>query len=294
MTVRRRTARHEVLVAGGGPAGAAAALALAARGRGVLLVHHPGGPPPVGEALPGAARLLLRDLGAAGSVPGEGHLACPGNRSAWGSSRVHAVDSVLDPYGPGWHLDRALFDARLRQAAQERGAVLAEGAVRSAERVADGWEVLIGQADGTSKAVRCRWIVDATGRRAALATRYGGARRCGTDRLVGLHLAVPAGPGDQGTLVESAPDGWWYSAPLPDGRLLLACFTDADLPAARADGLPDRLAETGPTRARVGAASLPPGGRRRTSPGWTGSAARGGPRRATRPPPSTRSPRRAS
>jgi 2-polyprenyl-6-methoxyphenol hydroxylase-like FAD-dependent oxidoreductase len=32
-----------------------------------------------------------------------------------------------------------------------------------------------------------------------------------------------------GSLVESATEGWWYSAVLPDGRLSLIWFTDADL-----------------------------------------------------------------
>jgi len=35
------------------------------------------------------------------------------------------------------------------------------------------------------------------------------------------------------TFVEAAEDGWWYSAPLPDNRRVLAFHTDADLPSAR-------------------------------------------------------------
>ena len=41
------------------------------------------------------------------------------------------------------------------------------------------------------------------------------------------------GRGSGLTVVEAVEDGWWYTAPLPDGRRVLAFFTDADLPAAR-------------------------------------------------------------
>ncbi|MEU9047690.1 MULTISPECIES: tryptophan 7-halogenase [unclassified Kitasatospora] len=83
----------------------------------------------------------------------------------------------------------------------------------------------------------CRWIVDATGRRGAVAAACG-ARLLVRDRLVAVHLTLgpaPASADTTTTTVEAAPDGWWYTAPLPDRRRLLAWYTDADLPAARTE-----------------------------------------------------------
>jgi flavin-dependent dehydrogenase len=75
-------------------------------------------------------------------------------------------------------------------------------------------------------------IVDATGRTAALARRFG-ARPIVYDRLVGLwtiSLSAPRGHSvDRRTLIEALECGWWYSALLPDGRHSAAFMTDWDL-----------------------------------------------------------------
>lgn len=221
-----------VVVAGGGPAGAAAALALAREGCRVLLADaSPAGAFRVGEALPPAARPLLRDLGVLDRFLADGHLPSYGNLSIWGSDRPQDHDHIFDPHGHGWHLDRARFDALLRGAARDAGAEVPEGAsIERTERENGAWRVRL--SDGAeTREVRAAWLVDATGRRAAIARRHGAARRH-DDRLVAFHArfrSAAGGDADARTMIESAPGGWWYTALLPSGERVAAWLTDADL-----------------------------------------------------------------
>jgi flavin-dependent dehydrogenase len=218
---------------------------LAPTRRVILVERRVSALPRVGEALPPAARRLLADMGLLDGFLAEGHSPCYGNRAVWGTGAPVVTDFIHDPDGHGWHLDRARFDGWLRLVAVARGAGLLAPARLNAIRRGDGfWNAQLATDRGLVD-LSAAFAIDAGGRAAALA-RCLGARRRATDRLVcgwvtGRARSIGRGVGV--TTVAAISDGWWYTAPLPGERRVLAFLTDADLPASRVAHQGVRLAE---------------------------------------------------
>jgi flavin-dependent dehydrogenase len=223
----------EVLVIGGGPAGFTAALNLAPSRRVAVVERLAGAPDRIGESLAPAARRLLADMGLLAAFQAESHDRCFANRVVWGNDVAVDVDLIRDLDGPGWHLDRARFETWLRGIAKLRGALLfAPARLRRLERRRGRWQASL-TAGGEEVALAADLLIDASGR-SAVAARSLGARRHVSDKLIcGWLRGAATHDVDSGTtLVHAVEEGWWYSAPIPGRRRVLAFHTDADLPAA--------------------------------------------------------------
>lgn len=217
-------------VVGGGPGGCAAAIALRAHAPSLSVALFEAGRydgPRVGETLPPPAAPVLEHLGVADAFRAQAHHPAYATAAAWGSEAAHEHDFLFAVHDVGWHLDRARFDALLAGHAAARGTVVRTGTrVTSAARQGGGWRLRPSSGDP----VDSRFVIDATGAGAGFARRFGDARTVASDRLTGFvrFFRQPSSP-DPRTLVEAFADGWWYTAPLPDGRRVTACMTDGDL-----------------------------------------------------------------
>jgi len=126
----------------------------------------------------------------------------------------------------------------LARAAEKAGAYVftpAPGTSCSEGRTGD-WEICAARGD-EQFIFHAKFLVDATGRASMLARRRC-ARRIFYDRLVGVAVffSTQAGnPLGDYTFVEAVEDGWWYSALLPNSRVVVAYMTDADLNARGSD-----------------------------------------------------------
>ncbi len=135
---------------------------------------------------------------------------------------------MLDPRGPAWHIDRRLFETRLRQRAVEVGAD-----VRTATQVVrtstEGPRTVVRLRDavGRTTTLQPLWVVDASGGGSWFARRQGAARQT-VDRLVAvLRIAdLETGTFTAQTVVEATPTGWWYGSRLPGGRIVTALVTE--------------------------------------------------------------------
>jgi flavin-dependent dehydrogenase len=218
----------DVAIVGGGPAASAAAIALRRRGLTCAIVERGDGRGArVGESLAPAVKPLLAQLGL--DLAADGHLPCHGHRSTWGSGVPVETCFDSNPYGHGWHLDRRKFDERLAQLADVPR--FTNRRVMDVERAPSGWRLTChSERSEESPAARdpslplgmtliAGFLIDATGRRAAMARRLG-ARIVRGDTLLAHVFFIDRELDDTYTTIEAEENGWWYRAPVPGGKTI--------------------------------------------------------------------------
>ncbi len=211
--------RFDALVIGGGPAGAAAAIRFAQLDRSVCLVDRSKpGEFKIGESLPPAATRLLNDLDASAALAPGIAVPCFGNQSAWGGPQLRDTDFIRDPAGHGWHIDRARFDAKLREIARQHGAQVYHQTAAVSRTPGQSWRATI-----EKELIEANWLIDCAGR----ASTFARVPRKSFDRLIAVAMEFASADEDSRTLVESAPCGWWYTALIPSGRRVVVFHTDA-------------------------------------------------------------------
>jgi len=216
-----------VAVMGGGIAGAAAVLTLAEREiKPLWIAPEPAAGDRVGESLAPAANRTLSALGAMDLLDGGRHRRSNATFSAWGGEPLVERNAITSLQGAGWVLDRAAFEQDLvaRATAQVEPHRVA---VAGADHAGEAWRLELD--DGS--AVNARYLLDGSGRSAVIGRRLSELRR--TDQLMAAWSVFDQTADDveptRATLIEAVEDGWWYAALLPDGRLMVAWFTDPDL-----------------------------------------------------------------
>ena len=234
----------DVVIVGAGPAGAATAINLAPFQRVVLVERRVDVVARVGESLVPAARRLFSDMGLLEQFLAEEHEPWYCNRSVWGRLEPEEKDFLRDPDGPGWHLDRRRFELWLREAACERGAeLLTPATLDHLESQDKRWLVRL-RTDDEPIELSARFIIDAGGQSAPVARKLGLRPTVHRSLVCCWMYGRDQAAGGRGlTYVEAVRDGWFYTAPIPEGRRILSFHTDADLPLARAISKPNGLIE---------------------------------------------------
>src|SRR4029077_6882280 len=111
---------YDVCVFGVGPAGTAVAIRLADLGVTALVLDRPSRNKALGgESFTGAIRQPLSVLGLWEDFRDARHVASYEQRTAWGSE-PRIQDTIYDPNGNRWHVNRVRFDDDLREALRRR------------------------------------------------------------------------------------------------------------------------------------------------------------------------------
>ena len=270
---------HDVAVVGGGPAGSTAASLLAAAGRSVILFEKERFPRfHIGESLLPFNLDLFRRLGVLEDLEGR-FIEKWGARlfsSDGSTTRYISFEEGIVPGHPrAFHVLRSEFDALLLRKAREQGAEVRESTavIEAVPSHRDGCDLTVRDAAGRISQHRARFLLDASGRDAFVASR----RRL---RIMTPHLrkmavyahyeGVARGEGRfAGDIVlVILRDGWFWLIPLPEGRTSVGLVLEGSS-FRRLDLSPERLLEA--ALQRCPAAWERVASSRRISQVWTAS-----------------------
>ncbi|WP_186755308.1 NAD(P)/FAD-dependent oxidoreductase [Echinicola salinicaeni] len=212
----------DVAIVGAGTAGTAAAIKLRQNNLKVCLMDvRDFSKRRIGESLPGAALRLLNSLGISGLdelMDDESFQACMGNISSWGSEHWQYSDAMRNPEGGGWHILRNEFDLSLLKKAQTMGAVFLPTKLGKIESLKTGHRLFIkSPLTGQAEQIKAHWLIDATGRSRSLAKHFGVKQLQSHSQFAAIAwIKTPESDQDQQTKIKTVPNGWWYTALLPD------------------------------------------------------------------------------
>ncbi|MFY0610992.1 MAG: NAD(P)/FAD-dependent oxidoreductase [Hyphomicrobiaceae bacterium] len=215
-------AHPHLLIIGAGPAGCATALRARQLGLSVTIVEAHRVPRPTpGETLHPGIEVIFEQLGIAGAVRNAGFHRHAGIWYESAGRREFAAYGS-DETGPwlGFQAERIKLTQILWDTVRDRGAELILGhRVVSIGRGGDG-NVL-----ETDQGIRFRtpWVVDSTGRSSWLANALGTAvDYVSAPKVVTYGWCRNARLPDTNPVFQTCIDGWYWQAPLADGRVAWA------------------------------------------------------------------------
>ena len=208
-----RMGSHDAAVVGAGPAGAAAARLLARWGYRVLLLDRPTSTAPsMAESIPPSCRKLFAAIGVLEAVDAAGFYRSTGNTVWWGGAAPRLETFAAGALG--YQVERAAFDAVLREQARAAGALLRVSTVRDVRPRDVGATLVLDEGEEVA-----RFVLDCSGRAGVIARRGWREEHPGSPRTIALTGTWKTERGwprvdPTHTLVESHDDGWAWSVPL--------------------------------------------------------------------------------
>jgi flavin-dependent dehydrogenase len=231
------TVDASAVVIGGGPAGSTVSRLLALWGHRTVLLDNSESAASrdrgLAESLPPSTRKILKQADLLELVDAANFYRSTGNTVSWspGECRVETFGGSF-----GYQVFRPAFDELLRDAAAAEG-VDVRASARATDVAFDSESVVVRYSSaGLSQSLRCRWVVDCSGRAGVLARGY---------RVPGRRTYALAGdwsnergwnmPDPTHTFVEAYSDGWSWSVPVSATQRQAGVMIDGTSP--RRDGM---------------------------------------------------------
>ena len=236
---------YDVMIIGGGPAGYSAGLTLLKRGGvsvAVLEMNscNDGG---LGESLSPTVRPVLEYLNIYAQFQKEHTMLPQASQAAWGRNEMRSLHYMANSHGQAWNIDRSHFDQMMADEFVFRGGDLLKKyqVMACAPLPNELWQVQVQDDAHQVKMLRCRYVIDASGRRNFMSKQLDIPLQV-HDRLVGLGCigVYPEGAVNEfHTQVEACEYGWWYTTCLSGNRMACVLMSDPDIIARMRIHQPD-------------------------------------------------------
>lgn len=219
---------YDAIILGAGPAAFSTAISLSKLNcRSVILNKKTNGYITVGQNLDASCKTILSQLNLDPQSLDRVHLPVYHSVSLWDSQKPVWKDSLFNPNGHGWHLDRLNFDTCLLNISKQAGTDYIVCDSINLREIKDQWQInFISEAGKQS--LRCRFIIDCTGR-SHFVSRKLSIPLLRYDSLISVTslLSIDSNPAPTESIIESSRDGWWYSACIPGNKRAISFFTNA-------------------------------------------------------------------
>lgn len=232
----------DVLILGGGLAGCATALGLLKlqpAARVLIIERYSQAPYPIGDHLDPEGVLYWQQL----SLPQlRSKLDSYGISYRWGGGRWHRHSYMKSPLGWAITLDRLALRMALTEQASRVCSFVPGARIRDLQVTSHGWSGLIERA-GKNRRFEASYLVDCTGRAAAVARSLGAHRRV-LWRRSSLSQSFVRAVEDCDLILEAVPQGWLSATPLPPGdRWMLSLVTERSAALEDSLGRTERIQE---------------------------------------------------
>ncbi|WP_298117079.1 tryptophan 7-halogenase [Flavobacterium sp.] len=228
----------DIAIIGGGVAGCTAAIALSDCYKVAVIDKLVEPIDRIGECLAPAARRILKRLNLIEEfenkiTTSEKKIQQRNNgiQSYWGSEKVQITDSLRNPDGFGWQLNRKEFEIYLRESTQQRiidcfwGYKLHHCQYENLHWILN---FTTNNTPSETLTIKAKFVIDASGRQSHFARKLGIEREV-IDKLISCWATLTNEEISKLSTISADELGWWYSAPLPNNKRVLALQTDSDL-----------------------------------------------------------------
>ena len=219
--------RADIVVVGSGIAASAALLSLSQQGLSATQIAPPEkSSDTIGETLSYSANRILKELQLWDAFLERRYLVHDLVFSAWEESSLTQQTRFSNTEGSNWSIDRRDFEDFLR-VQSDRGHH--QRLLNKVQRCSQAADCLRLELDH-QQTLDARFVIDCSGRAAVIGRRLNTRHRI--DNMLCYYSFIKQIDTEVeptvGIMIEAVNNGWWYSAILPDHRMIISFYTYAD------------------------------------------------------------------